>query len=120
MPEPMAGTAQGDKIFGLVATALDSGGDVVDFEEAGPGAARGLAAVLIAGENFSAGLGRDGCGITFAVLANGCVATDSFCIGSTQFTFTGLGLDGHLAIAIMDVDLDRRPAGEDPQGGLFL
>jgi len=49
---------------------------------------------------------------------NGSVAAHSICIGQAQLAFTRVGLDGHSARfgIFVNMDLDRRPAGQVPPG----
>ena len=55
MPESMAGGAEGGEVVGVVGAALGSCREVVDFQESRAVAARGLALVVITGQDFAAG-----------------------------------------------------------------
>ncbi|MCK9994953.1 MAG: hypothetical protein KAH56_01595 [Candidatus Krumholzibacteria bacterium] len=70
----------------------------------------------------SADSGRDSRRVSATVFADGGIAAHSFCVGSTQFAFAGIGLDCHAASGrvFVDVDLDWGAARWNPPGGPFM
>ncbi len=107
MRQLMAGAAQGREVFVGVGPALVAGRDVVDFQKAGVGAARRLAAVLIAGQYPPAGTGRDGGFIGTVAGGDAGVTGQFFVFGRGEFGFAAAGGDvGFLAVgAMVHVDL---------------
>jgi len=55
VPEAMAGGAESGEVVGVVGAAVGSGREVVDLQETCAVAARGLALVVIAGQDLAAG-----------------------------------------------------------------
>ena len=73
------------------------------------GAARPLALVPITGQDFTPGLGWDGCSVALTRLADDGIAGHALVIGPAQATAIRFGF---AAIgALMDVDLDYPPGG---------
>ena len=122
VPQAVAGSAEAHKVFSLVAASLAARFDVMYFEEARSVATRGLAAVFVPCQHFSAYAGRDCGGVSASVFADGGITAHSFGLGYTQFAFAGIGLDGHAArfYIFVNMDLDRRSTHENPPGGPFM
>ena len=55
VPKAMTGGTEGGEVVGVVGAAARPRLDVVDFEKAGTTAARKLALVVVAGQDFAAG-----------------------------------------------------------------
>jgi len=119
MPQPVAGSAKGHQVFRLIGSPLLSRHDVMDFQEPGPPAARGLATVLVPCQHFPAHAWRDGCCVPASVFTDRGIAAHSFGLGPAQLALARVGLDGHSARfwVFVNVDLDGRTAGKGPPGG---
>jgi hypothetical protein len=94
--------------------------DVMDFQETGSAAARGLATVLVAGQDFPSDARWNGFLASSSFLANCGITAHPFRFGWAEFALACRGLDGHATFFLMDMDLYRRCAGEGPPGALFL
>jgi len=71
MPQPMAGGAEGDQVFGLVGAAEMTRLAVMDLQESGVGAAWCLATMAVAGEDLATGSRGDGGGVAVAGFGDG-------------------------------------------------
>jgi hypothetical protein len=117
--QAMTGTAEGGQVFRYISASLFSRNDVMDLQEAGSAAARGLATVLVAGQDLASCLRGYRRLVTASILANCGITTHSVSFWAAEFTFPGFGLNGHPARVFMNMDLHGRPTGEGPPGALF-
>lgn len=83
----MASAAEGHEVVWVVGSAPVSRYDMVDFKESCSVAARGLASVVVAGQDFPSNFGRDGRRVSFSALANHRIALHPFGIRAAQISF---------------------------------
>lgn len=109
VPQPMAGSAEGDEVGRGVGAALGARFAVMDLQEARVDAARRPAVVAVAGQDLAAGVGWDRRRVAAFVRADCRVSLHALGVGAAEgpavcLDFSALG-------TFVQVDLDRLPAG---------
>ena len=122
MPQPVGGSAECLQVFDLFGSALLPRHDVGDFQKAGPVATRRPAAVLVPVQNLAARARLNGRRVSAALAGDGRIAAKPSGLRRSQFAFSRVGRNRQSAgfRLFMNMDLDRRPAGNVPPGALLV
>jgi len=94
MPQPVAGSAEGDQVFQLVGSPFLSRHNMMHFQEPCPPATGRLAPMFVPCQHFPAYSRWNGRRIASSGFANGCIAAHSFGFGPAQFPLARIRLDG--------------------------
>ena len=121
MPQPMTRSTERHQILRPIQSSALSRHDMMNFQEPRPPTTWCPATVPISRQYFPPHAGRYRRCVSATVFTDSSVAAHSFGISPPQLSLPGIGLDGHPSCrsVFVDVNLHRRPPGENPPGGSF-